>query len=112
MYALVSLWQLPEGDADGRLPGPAVHQATQAPGFVVGFWTYERANGKAFGFMLLDSIDHAQDLRIAMELDADAHGGKGAQLEMVRVQELILHAGTAPAEHPAAPHDIEGPENP
>lgn len=103
MYALVSLWQLIQAHDDALLPqlehpiGPLVRRS---PGVVESYWTYEHANGKSVGFTLLDSAEHAHDLRNALESQMEAQDHLSIHLEMTRVQEVVAHV---PAESvPAA----------
>ncbi len=91
MYALVGMWQW--RDVDGELSRQP-HQGLTAllresPGFAGGFWTYERANGKSIGFLLLDSADHAHDLKNAIESHMEGEDSPGLRLEMLRVQEVM-----------------------
>jgi hypothetical protein len=89
MYAVVSLWQLREDLADGALPEALVRQVRQAPGVVAGYWTYERSNGKSFGFTVVDGSDNAHELRRAIERHAETASAPGPLLEMVRVQRIV-----------------------
>jgi hypothetical protein len=94
MYALVTLWQLPEAPFDGLPPQPEqaiVSLFRQSPGFVEGYWTYERANGKSIGFILLETADHAHDLKNALESRMEGQDNLGVQLEMIRVQEIVAY---------------------
>jgi hypothetical protein len=92
MYALVTLWQLSEGPPEEALPEAVIRRARRAPGFIADFWTHERGNGKSFGIMVLDSADHAYELRFALEGDVEGEQHHGARLEMSRVQRIVLHA--------------------
>jgi hypothetical protein len=94
MYALVSLWQLPEAPYDepqSPLDHRIVRFAQQAPGFVEGYWSYERVNGKSVGFILVDTAEHARALRDAMENRMDEDDHPSIRLEMIRVQEVMTH---------------------
>ncbi|MGI8826619.1 MAG: hypothetical protein ACR2JC_13405 [Chloroflexota bacterium] len=94
MYALVSLWQLSDaysGELMLQLEHPIVPFVRQSPGFVEGYWTHERSNGKSFGFMLLDAAEHAYDLKDAIESHMEGQDHPRAQLEMIRVQEIVAH---------------------
>jgi hypothetical protein len=93
MFALVSLWQLPEASLDQPLPEleqRSVALVMHSPGVIEGFWTYERANGKSVGFTLLDTAEHARDLKNAIESHVEAQDHLGVQLEMIRVQEIVI----------------------
>lgn len=94
MYALVSLCQLDEtrpAESRARLERGVAVFVRQSPGFVGGFWTYERATGKSIGFTIFDSVDHARDLRDALDLYLAAQHQSAIQLEMNRVQEIVAH---------------------
>lgn len=94
MYAVVSLWQLLEAHDDGTLPqlehpiGPLVRRC---PGYLQSYWTYEHANGKSVGFTLLDTAEHAQDLKHALKRHMEARDYSGIHLEMIRVQEIVAY---------------------
>ena len=92
MYALVSLWQLPNVPWDELLPQvdqEIVTFARQAPGVVAGYWTYERTTSKSVGFILLETAEQAHDLKSAIESHMERQDHPGIQLEMVRVQEIV-----------------------
>jgi hypothetical protein len=91
MYALVTLWQLPDGRVEDTLPEPVIRRARRAPGFLADYWTHEAGNGKSFGFMVLDSAAHARELCAALEHEIDVGSQSAARLEMSRVQRIILH---------------------
>jgi hypothetical protein len=94
MYALVSWWQLPETRSRESLPElePAiVPLVRESPGFVESYWTYERSNGKSVGFTLLDTPEHAHDLKNAIECHMESREHPAALLEMIRVQEIVAH---------------------
>jgi hypothetical protein len=98
MYALVSWWQLPEtgcGDSLPQLEPAIVPLLRESPGFVEGYWTYERSNGKSVGFTLLDTAEHAHDLKNAIETHMESQERPAAQLEMIRVQEIVTHLPAA-----------------
>ena len=110
MYALVSLCQLDEtrpAESRARLERGVVLFVRQSPGFVGGFWTYERATGKSIGFALFDSVDHARDLRDVLERYIATQHEWAIQLEMNRVQEIVAHE---PAEHDARRSSIHEPD--
>jgi len=92
VYALVTLWQLAELPAGDRPPEPegsVVSMVRSSPGFIEGFWTFERGNGKSFGFIILETADHARDLKNAIEYRMETERTDGLQLEMIRVQEIV-----------------------
>jgi hypothetical protein len=67
----------------------------ESPGFVESYWTYEHSNGKSMGFTLLDTSEHAHDLRNAVESRIEDHmewdQPPRFQLEMIRVQEITAY---------------------
>jgi hypothetical protein len=94
VHALVSWWQLPENHANRSLPELEpliVALVRRAPGFIDGYWTFERVNCKSVGFTLLDTAEHAHDLRNAIESHVDSREQATVQLEMIRVQEIVAH---------------------
>jgi hypothetical protein len=98
MFALVSLWQLPDtprGAPDPPLHLPGAPLVRESPGYLEGYWTYERGNGKCVGFALLDSAQHAHDLRDAIESFMENQEHPAIQLEIIRVHEIM---GIAPDE--------------
>jgi hypothetical protein len=99
VYAIVSWWQLPENSLDGSLVElePAiVPLARQASGFCECFWTFEPSNRKSVGFMLMDTVEGAHDLKNAIESYMEGRGHSAAQLEMIRVQKIVTHVTATP----------------
>lgn len=92
MYALVSLWQLPEvpwDELQPQLDQEIVSFARQSPGVVAGYWTYERTNGKSVGFVLLETAEQAHDLKNAIERYIEEQDHSSIHLEMLRVQAIV-----------------------
>jgi hypothetical protein len=88
------MWQLPEAPFDGlppQLEQAIVSLVRQSPGFVESYWTCERANGKSIGFMLLETADHAHDLKNAIESRMEGQDSLSVHLEMIRVQEILAY---------------------
>jgi hypothetical protein len=74
-----------------KLEQPIVSLIRESPGFVEGYWTYESANGKSVGFCLLETAEHAHDLRNTIETHMEGRDHVGLELEMIRVQEIVAH---------------------
>jgi hypothetical protein len=82
MYALVSLWQLPDGPWDELQPQvdqEILSFARQAPGVVAGYWTYERTTSKSVGFILLKTAEQAHYLKSAIESHMMPHRGEAGR---------------------------------
>lgn len=110
MHALVSWWQLPEtcrGGSPLDFDPPMVDLIRESPGFMESYWTYERSNGKSVGFTLLDTAEHAHDLRNAIESHVERHIEGNVQprirLEMIRVHEITAHTAVEAVEHRTGP---------
>lgn len=94
MYALVSLWQLDDARYEEQQAGlreRIIPFVRQSPGFVEGYWTYNRSNGKSAGFTVLDTAEHAHDLKNAVESQAEDQHDAGVQLELIWIQEIMAH---------------------
>ena len=94
MHAVLSWWQLPEVRRDESVLKlePSIEMLVErSPGFIEGYWTHERTRGKSVGFSLLDTAEHAHDLRNAVETHMESREHSAVQLEMIRVQEIIAH---------------------
>jgi hypothetical protein len=94
VHALVSLWQwteIPGDELPPELERSIASLVRQSPGYAEGYWTYERANGKSIGFVLLETAEQAHDLKNAIESHMEVQGQRGIRLEMIRVQEIVTH---------------------
>jgi hypothetical protein len=94
VYALVSLWQMPEepwNELRPAIEGGIGMLIGRTPGVIDGYWTYEPANSKAIAFILLETADHAYDLRNALEGHMEMSEQGGIDLELIRVQEIVAH---------------------
>ena len=89
MYALVTWWQLAELAEHKPSPPAVSHLVENSAGLLKAYWTYDRASGKSFGFTLLDSAEHALDLRNAIESHMESHRDSTERLELARVQEIL-----------------------
>jgi hypothetical protein len=99
MYALVSWWQLPEGGHDEPMlerEPTIIPLVRDFPGFVESYWTYERSNAKSVGFTLIDTAEHAHDLKNAIETLMETQDQTTIRLEMIRVQEILSHVIVRP----------------
>lgn len=93
MYLLISLWQMPEepwGRLQPLMEGGIVSEIDRAPGVIEGYWTFEPFNGKSIGLVLLHTADQAYDLRNALEHLMEEQLEEGVELEMIRVQEVMV----------------------
>ena len=92
MYALVSLWQMPDQPRNRLLDEIEERiAALMAPvhGVLDAYWTYEPTNGKSVAFILLETADQAYDLRNAFERRIESTDAPRIELEMIRVQEIV-----------------------
>jgi hypothetical protein len=97
LYALISLWQMPE-EPEGRLQpligGSAASVIDSSPGVIEGYWTFEPSNGKSVGLVLLETASQAYDLRNALEHLMEERNEGGFELELIRVQEVVARLGS------------------
>ena len=92
MYALVTLWHVPDARSDRPWPDhgqSCMPLFQESPGLIDGYWTFEHSNGKSFGFTLFDTAEHAHELKRAIENFVEEKEEPKVQLEMIRVQEIV-----------------------
>lgn len=89
MYAVVDTWSMDlealPADHQNELNEQIVPMIRQQPGYISGYWTYDRANKKSHGFHLLESEEAARGLKAFVEQDA----GRGAEIG-IHLTELVI----------------------
>jgi hypothetical protein len=109
VYALLALWQLPEEPWDHLLPqleAGLTPLISGAAGVVEGYWTYEPANGKSVALVLLETADHAYDLRNTLERHMESGREPAIELEMLRVQRVMARLETRDGTASAGNHTL------
>ena len=74
MYAVVDTWTLDldkmSADQQRELTERIVPAVRQQPGFIAGYWTYDRASHKSHCLFLFESEEAARGLKAFVEQDA------------------------------------------
>ena len=96
MYAVVDTWALDldkmSPEQRRELPERIVPAVRQQPGFIAGYWTYDRVNKKSHGLFLFESEEAARGLKAFIEQDAQRGAELGIHLNELVVTEVLAEA--------------------
>jgi hypothetical protein len=76
-----------QGLRDVIVPG-----VREAPGFVTGYWTLDRAAGESVAFIAFESLETAEALAENVRNNASNQAAVGIELLSVRIAEITAHA--------------------
>jgi hypothetical protein len=92
MHAVVVRVKIDDFDAARqRLKEDVVPRASQAPGFVAGYWTRSQDGGNGMAMILFESEESASGATEMIRAAANDDRG-GVSLEGVEVREVVEHA--------------------
>jgi hypothetical protein len=94
MHAVVVRVTIEDFDAARKgLQEEVVPRASQAPGFVAGYWTRSEDGHDGLAMVLFDSEDSARAATEMIRARAGEREDEGVKLEGVEVREVVEHAG-------------------
>lgn len=95
MYALVTVWTIPEGRREELLRGlngQVVPRISKLPGFVAGYWNRDPVTRKAHGLTVFDNEVEARRLKEYIQGDAKNAAQAGMTCDSLAIVEVLASA--------------------